>query len=127
MIYTTTSIVAIGTIKQEMEEKAKEHGFGLLKSYEFNKMLEEKGFPIKRDITVFELCNPKGAQSALENLPEISVYLPCRISLYEKDGFTTLATIKMDEIMQGSFVAPKELEALMESIYKRLKSLMNAW
>ena len=56
-------------------------------------MLQEKGFPIQQKITVFELCNPAGAQTVLQSHPEISVYLPCRVSIYEKDEQTVLSTI----------------------------------
>jgi uncharacterized protein (DUF302 family) len=125
MIYSTTSSKAVNEIKEEMEEKAKKHGFGLLKSYEFNTMLEEKGFPIKRNIAVFELCNPAGAQAALDNYPEISVYLPCRISVYEKDGQTILSTIALEEIMGTSTALTDDFKELMGDIYNRLKALMN--
>ncbi len=127
MIVTARSSVSMQTIKQEMEVKAKEHGFGLLKSYEFRNMLQEKGFPIQRDITVFELCNPKGAQSVLENLPELSVYLPCRISMYEKDGVSMLSIIHMKEMMEASNTVSNDLEQLMKDIYVRLETLIHDW
>ncbi len=62
MIYTTHTTQHINIVKKELEEKAKARGFGVLKIYEFKKMLEDKGFPIEKDIIVFELCNPSGAQ-----------------------------------------------------------------
>ena len=129
MTLTTTSKLSLETIKLAMQEKAKEHGFGLLKSYEFNNMLKEKGFELERKITVFELCNPATAQVVLEKFPELSVYLPCRISVYEDSGLTTLATIGLDEIMQNSDVSTEGegLGELMRTTFNRLKSLMNDW
>ena len=65
MVYSVTTSTDINTVKQELEAKAKEVSFGLLNTYEFKRILTEKGFPIEKDITVFELCNPAGAQQAL--------------------------------------------------------------
>jgi len=118
---------SVETIANEMETKAKNYGFGLLKAYEFNSLLEEKGFPIKREIAVFELCNPPGAQAALDNYPEISVYLPCRISVYEEEGKTILSTIGLDEIVSNSDVLTDDFKKSMDEIYNRLLTLMSDW
>ena len=45
MIYTVTTDISPAQIKKQMEAHAK-----------------EQGFPIEKEITVFELCNPPGAQ-----------------------------------------------------------------
>ena len=127
MTLTTTSKLPLETIKLMMQEKAKKHGFGLLKSYEFNKMLKEKGFELDRKITVFELCNPATAQVVLEEYPELSVYLPCRISAYDNKGLTALATIGLDEMMQNSDASMDGLKELMRTTFNHLKSLMNDW
>ncbi len=101
-------------------------GFGLLKTYEFKKILEGKGFPIEKEISVFELCNPPGAQQALSNLPEISVYLPCRLSVYEENGGTTLATIGVEDIVSAVEV-DEEFKAFMSILFANLKQLMHSW
>ena len=126
MVYTTHTKIDIDTIKTEMEVKAKEVGFGLLKTYEFKKILEGKGFPIEKEISVFELCNPPGAQQALSNLPEISVYLPCRLSVYEENGGTTLATIGVEDIVSAVEV-DEEFKAFMSILFANLKQLMHSW
>ncbi len=126
MIYTVTANRPIDTIKEEMETKEKEEKFGVLNIYEFKKILETKGFPIEKDITVYELCNPAGAQQALSQLPEISVYLPCRISLYEENGKTTLATIGLEDIV-NSFDVDENFKAFMITLFENLKQVMHSW
>ncbi len=42
MIYTVTSKQDITDIKAEIEAKAKEAGFGILNSYDFKQILENK-------------------------------------------------------------------------------------
>ncbi len=126
MIYKITTTTPLSQVKEELAAHAKESGFGVLGSYEFKKILEGKGFPIEKDITVYELCNPSAAQEALAALPEISVYLPCRISLYEENGKTVLATINIRDIM-ASIDVSEDLKAHMNSVYEYFESIMKSW
>jgi len=126
MIYTTTTTQSIETVKQELEAKAKEVGFGVLNSYEFKNILESKGFPIEKDITVFELCNPPGAQQALSEIAAISVYLPCRLSVYEDNGVTTLATIGIEDILNAVAV-DERFQSFMSILFENLKRVMHSW
>jgi len=126
MIYTTKIKIDINTIKNEMEDKAKTIGFGVLHTYDFKQILHTKGFPIKKEITVFELCNPPGAQQALSQISAISVYLPCRISLYEENGQTTLATIGFEDIL-ASVEVDEDFKTHMILIYENLKRVMHSW
>ena len=126
MIYTVETDTPIETVKAEMKAHAKEHGFGLLNVYEFKKILHDKGFPIEKEISVFELCNPPGAQQALSLLAEISVYLPCRISVYEEDGKTKLSTIGFEEIMSAVNVN-EDFKAFMSILFLNLKAVMHSW
>ncbi|RLA59569.1 MAG: DUF302 domain-containing protein [Epsilonproteobacteria bacterium] len=126
MIYTAITTKHIEIVKDELESKAKEVGFGLLNTYEFKQILESKGFPIEKDITVFEFCNPPGAQQALNYSSEISVYLPCRISVYEENGITTLSTIELEEIV-SKFNKDAKFTAFMNLLFINLKKVMHSW
>ena len=126
MIYTITSTATLETVKEELEAKAKEVGFGLLNTYEFKKILKEKGFPIEKDISVFELCNPAGAQQALEYDSAISVYLPCRISVYQEKGVTVLSTIGLDDIVT-TFNVDERFASYMHMLFENLKQIMHSW
>jgi len=126
MVYSITTTTDIATVKQELEAKAKEVSFGLLNSYDFKQILQEKGFPIEKDITVLELCNPAGAQQALEYESEISVYLPCRISVYEHRGVTTLSTISLKEIVD-TFDVDEQFKSYMTILFENLKQVMHSW
>jgi len=88
--------------------------------------LKEKGHPIQRDITVFELCNPIAAQEALSTHPEVSVYLPCRISIYEKDGNTVLSTIGIEDMLKN-FDIDDEFKSHMNGVFDKLKKLLASW
>jgi len=126
MIYTIQTTEHIDIVKKELEEKAKAKGFGVLKIYEFKKMLEDKGFPIKKDITIFELCNPTGAQQVLSEISSLSVYLPCRLSVYEENGVTILATIGFEDILNGIKV-DEHFKSYMALVFEDLKQVMQSW
>lgn len=126
MIYKIETNASIEKIKSEFEAKAKEHQFTLLNSYSFKDILQTKGFPITRDASVFEICNPAGAQQALTKIPEVSAYLPCRISLYEDEGKTIMTTIEFDDMIANIDI-DNEMRSHMETLYSNLKKLMSSW
>lgn len=126
MIYTVKTTQDISVIKNELEAKAKEVGFGVLHTYDFKQILQEKAFPIEKEITVFELCNPPGAQQALSQIAAISVYLPCRISLYEEEGETSISTIGFEDILH-SVKVDENFKTHMLIIYENLKRVMHSW
>lgn len=126
MIYSVSVNSSIDLVKKEMDEKAKAFGFGVLKEYNFKELLKEKGYPIQKDITVFEICNPIVAHEALNSHPEISIYLPCRISLYEKDNKTVLSTIGINDIFDN-FELDDDFKNQMNEVFEKLKGLINSW
>ena len=126
MIYKIETNMSKDIIAKELEDKAKAMGFGVLHHYDFKKMLKEKAFPIERDITVFELCNPSGAQQALTAMPDISVYLPCRLSVYEENGKRVLATIGFEDIL-NAITVDEEFQGFMQELFENLKRLMHSW
>lgn len=127
MIFKTETTYPVETVKAQMEVKAKELGFGIIETYEFKKLLQNKGFSITRNVTLYELCNPLAAHEALNKMPEISVYLPCRISVYEQNGVTILATIGIEEIINSVSSIDEELKKHMQEIFNNVRALMNSW
>ncbi len=125
MIYKTHTNTPLETVKAQLEDKAKILGFGVLGSYDFQKILKSKGFELNTQITVYEICNPPAANMALNAIADISVYLPCRISIYEQNGVTVLATIGMEDILDAVDV-DDEFKQHMSEIFNNLRALMNA-
>ncbi len=123
MVYMLKTEKTLDDVKIELEVKAKREGFGVLKTYPFKKILLEKGFPIEKDITVYEICNPEAAQNILDIHPEVSVFLPCRISLFEEGGKTVISTISIDNILD-SFVLGEDITLYMHTIFDKVKKIM---
>jgi len=124
MIYTVTTDTPIANIKATIQASAKEHKFGVLHQYAFQEILEAKGFPIQKDITLYEICNPKGAQALLEQSPQASVFLPCRISVYEENEKTVLATINLEDFI--TYIdATDEVKEHIHMLYQDIIKLIN--
>jgi len=126
MIYTTTTDLSLSEVNAQLEVSAKSHAFGVLHHYEFKKILESKGFPIEKDITLYEICNPKGAQALLTESPEASVFLPCRISVYEENAKRVLATINLEDFIEY-IDASNELKEHLRSLYQDVIKLLNSF
>ena len=56
--------------------------------------MAKKGVEFAQECLIFEVCQPQQAKKVLDQNMSISTALPCRISIYEKDGQTILATLK---------------------------------
>jgi uncharacterized protein (DUF302 family) len=126
MIYTISTRVGVDTIENEIEEKAKEVSINLFNTYKINRVMEEKGCPIVKEITIFEFCHPHGVELALSELPSISVYLPTKISLYEVDGFAELSTIGVAAFMDDHEV-DERFKAYMTILFENVKRVMHTW
>lgn len=126
MIYSKRINQTIETVKGQIAQRASAQGFGILKEYGFKTLLEEKGFPIERDIMVFELCNPAAAQEALTLHPEFAVYLPCRLALYESEEGVVLSTIGIEDIMANFDIEPA-LKTKLYGIFERLKGVIESF
>ena len=125
MIYKAQTQTPLATVKTQIQEKAKTLGFGVLNSYDFQEILHSKGFTLNTQITVYEICNPPAANMALNAIPDISVYLPCRISVYEQNGMTVLATIGIEDILNAVEV-DDEFKKHMSEIFNNIRALMSA-
>lgn len=126
MIYTISTTVNIETIEKGIEEKARKVGFNLFNTYKINRIMEEKGCPIVKEITIVELCHPHGVELALSQLPEISVYLPAKISFYEVDGFAKLSTIGVAAFIDDHEV-DERFKAFMTILFENVKQVMHSW
>ncbi len=67
------------------------------------------------------MCQPQQAKKVLDQNMALSTALPCRISIYEENGKTTLATLK-PSVLLAMFNAPglepvaREVEATIVKI-----------
>ena len=115
-----TSPQPLETICQRLPEVAQRHRFGVLGTHDLRQKMESKGVPFPRECRVFEVCNPQQAQAVLTQAMEVSTALPCRISVYEENGRTVLATLKPTRLLTlfGAPGAAEVAQAVEETLVR---------
>ena len=124
MIYTHKPKLNSTQIEERIEEDGKKIGLVLKKHFPFSKNLPENGFDIKEHASVFELCKMSMAAKLLNTQPELNVLMPCRISIYDKNGETFVSTPDMSiqlEMFDCDEDLKKEILELYEDIMTMIK------
>jgi uncharacterized protein (DUF302 family) len=64
-----------------VQDSAVKYKFGLLMAYDLKAKMNEKGVPFDQDCRIIEVCNPGQAAKVLKQNMNVSLALPCRISV----------------------------------------------
>ena len=121
MLHIVESTKPLDQVVNDLGEAVTRHKFGVLGIHDLKETLAKKGVAFARECRIFEVCNPHQAKKVLEANLEISTALPCRISVYEEQGVTKLATIKPSAMIElyatpGLKGVAQEVEATLEAI-----------
>jgi uncharacterized protein (DUF302 family) len=87
--------------------------FGVMHVHNLKETMAKKGVGFERECLIFEVCQPQQAKKVLDQDMSASTALPCRISIYEEDGKTILATLKPTTLL-AMFNAPQLVEVAQE-------------
>lgn len=80
--------------------------FGVMQVHDLKDTLWKKGVELDHECLIFEVCQPQQAKKVLDENMSISTALPCRISVYEEEGRTVMATLKPTTLL-GMFNTPR--------------------
>jgi uncharacterized protein (DUF302 family) len=94
MIYSKQSSRTPEEVGKRLEESAARHKFGILHIHDLKATLESKGIQLGSECRVYDVCNPQAATKALHADMRVSTVLPCRISVFSRDGGCTISTLK---------------------------------
>ncbi len=97
----------------------------MLQTYVYHEIVESKGFPIKRKVFIYEICQAKTAAAMLTDFPHFSIFMPCKLAIYEDNGNTIISTMNM-EIMLKAIGSNQELHKEATTLFNKLKLLMNS-
>jgi uncharacterized protein (DUF302 family) len=96
--------------------------FGVMQVHNLQETMVKKGVAFERECLIFEVCQPQQAKKVLEQNMSVSTALPCRISIYEEDGKTKLATLKPTTLL-AMFNAP-QLEGVAQEVEATIVKIM---
>ncbi len=126
MIFTHKTKLNCSQVEERIEEDAKSFGLMMKKHFPFSKNLPETGFEIKEHASVFELCKPSVAADLLNTHPELNVLLPCRISVYEKDGVCFASTPDV-KFALGQVECDEALKKDIFNLYDNIITMIKGW
>lgn len=116
---------SIEDITKNVNKECENHKFALLQTYIYHEIVESKGFPIKRKVFIYEVCQAKTASIMLTDNPEFSIFMPCKLAIYENEGKTIISTMNMEIMLKAVESKPALYEEATE-IFNNIKSLMNS-
>jgi uncharacterized protein (DUF302 family) len=105
-------------IRKAVEAK----GWTVLQVYDMKEMLAVKGFEFS-NLKLFEICNAKYAYQFLKEDSLISLCMPCRISLYEKNGEILISGMR--PVMIGEFFPDLDLGELPLKVDEDLRGIVD--
>ena len=96
--------------------------FGVMQVHNLKETMAKKGVEFARECLIFEVCQPQQAKKVLDENMSVSTALPCRISIYEEDGKTILATLKPTTLL-ALFNTPK-LKGVAQEVENTIVKIM---
>ncbi len=115
----------IEIIANKVQQACDNYKFALLKTYNYHEIVESKGFPINRKVFIYEICQAKTVSLMLTDYPNFSIFMPCKLVIYENNGNTVISTMNM-EIMLKTVSANQELYGNATTLFNTLKSMMKS-
>ena len=109
---------------EDLRASVAKHGFGVLHAYDLQETLNSKGFPLPHACHILEVCNPEQASKVLTEDIGMNIALPCRISVYEENGQTKIATALPTKLLSALSASPA-LAAVAEDVETKMKAMMH--
>ena len=109
---------------EDLRAAVTKHGFGVLHAYDLQETLNSKGFPLPHACHILEVCNPEQASKVLTEDIGMNIALPCRISVYEENGQTKIATALPTKLLSALSASPA-LAAVAEDVETKMKAMMH--
>ncbi|MEJ2138835.1 MAG: DUF302 domain-containing protein [Gammaproteobacteria bacterium] len=114
MKHIVTSTRAVDDTVTRLTEELGSRKFGVLHIHDLHKTLNSKGVPFGPQCQVLEVCNPQQAAKVLSDDIDMNMALPCRISVYEKDGQTCIGMLSPKQTLKLMSDSPQLAEVADE-------------
>ena len=122
MLFKLSSTKTVSEVATALHSAVEANHFGVMHVHNLKETMAKKGVEFARECLIFEVCQPQQAKKVLEENMSISTALPCRISVYEEDGKTVLATLKPTTLL-AMFNTP-QLDGVAEAVEATIVKIM---
>ena len=122
MLIKLSTDKTVGEASAALQAAVQANHFGVMQVHNLRETMTKKGVEFARECLIFEVCQPQQAKKVLDANMSVSTALPCRISIYEEDGKTTLATLKPTTLL-AMFNTP-QLEGVAQEVEATIVKIM---
>ena len=122
MLFKLSSTKTVSEAATALHAAVAANRFGVMHVHNLKETMAKKGVEFARECLIFEVCQPQQAKKVLEENMSISTALPCRISVYEEEGKTVLATLKPTTLL-AMFNTP-QLDGVAEAVEATIVKIM---
>ena len=123
MLIKLTTARTVSQVTVALQAAVKANHFGVMQIHDLKETMTNKGIEFTRECLIFEVCQPQQAKKVLDQNMSISTALPCRISVYEEDGNTILATLKPTTLL--AMFKTSQLEEVAQEVEDTIIKIMN--
>ncbi len=115
------STKSVADVCTAIEAKAGDHGFRVLHTHDVQATLAEKGFK-RSELRIVEICSAPFAHQALSMDVSVSLFMPCRYTVYAEGGRTHVMLARPS--VMGQMIPHPELEQMVSGVEKTLTTIM---
>lgn len=124
MLYSVDTAKSLAGLREDLPRACATRKFGVISILDLKEKMKEKGVEYGGECLIFEVCNPQKAKQVLEENPEMSTMLPCRISAFKTpEGKIRLSTIRPNALVE-LFGSPK-LRPVAGEVEEAIIGIMN--
>ena len=106
MLFKLSTTKTVTEAAADLRAAVEAHYFGVMHVHDLKATMAKQGVEFAHECLILEVCQPQQAKQVLEGNMSISTALPCRISIFEEEGKTVLATLKPTTLL-AMFEVPK--------------------
>jgi uncharacterized protein (DUF302 family) len=117
--------VTIGQVEQAFASVAAEYNLRAVGELAPSKELEVRGGPAQKFIKVYSYCSPTIARRMLDFSPAMAAYLPCRVTVMERDDGLWLYTLNMDMMTRMGRRLPPDLKAEAGRVREAIRAMLD--
>lgn len=117
--------VTVEQIEQALQSIAIEDNMRAVGELPLSKELEARSGKKEKFLKVYSYCSPATARKMIDFSPHMAAYIPCRISVVEKEDGLWMYTLNMDMMIKMGRKLPPDLHAdamkVRETIWKMME------
>jgi uncharacterized protein (DUF302 family) len=122
MLFKLSTDKTVSETAAALQAAVEVNHFGVMQVHNLKETMAKKGVEFARECLIFEVCQPQQAKKVLDQNMSVSTALPCRISVYEENGKTVLATLKPTTLL-AMFNVP-QLQQVAQEVEDTLVKIM---